>query len=327
VREWVDRVIQSFGQDDTPKTRERIAEALLKIGRGYVFSEKPNRRFSDPQEGAFYDEVDRRFNEDKLPAIRRMVAEMLFLKGLWIKNDNYENLALSILVFEEFETRFGKDNDPAILELYVRSLVEKGNALEQDKPDKAVAAYDDIISRYSKASSPVLRAQADCALLLKVGASKNAFFLSEIKRHLKEDETSFESERSLRAGFKPFLVRKLERFGIAPKDTKKYSWAMLPAVYEEADQYSVREFVDALEKRGFPLQQPSDLDAAFAVYEEIVQRFGCGGAIPLEKWREESQWPLSVNQLMRPPYFLGHSGVVFEAERLRALIRARLLEP
>ncbi|MDR2688362.1 MAG: hypothetical protein LBB76_01225, partial [Azoarcus sp.] len=162
ARQWVDETIQPFDQDDSPTRREKIAEAILKVGRRSVVQHGDgfNVMF------VFYDEIDRRFRSDKHLVIQRMVAEMLVLKGMYMrdKRDRRESVA----IFEEFEWRFGQNDDPIIRALSAKALVEKGIAwLKIDNPSAAIAAYDEAVSRFGEDEFPAVRAQVAYALLQK----------------------------------------------------------------------------------------------------------------------------------------------------------------
>jgi tetratricopeptide (TPR) repeat protein len=304
VREWVDRVIQSFGQDDTPETREKIAEALLKRGR-VVLPEKNPALIHDGMMNrtmyrSLYDEVDRRFREDELPAIRRMVAEMLFLKGISLIGSGQS----PIPVFEEFEMRFGKNDDPAIRELYVKSLVEKGNASSPSDTDKAAAIYDDVVSRYAGDKSPTIRVQAAYALLLKardlIGLHRDpeATF-DEIERRFREDQAPEVQEMVLEILFEKARAHALrgkremllsvcdeinQRFGkgnakirvrIIRKLTLSGLYEQVVQRFGEDDDPKVQDgIVHALSAIGDRLQKKGDVKAAIAVYDEIDRRFG-----------------------------------------------------
>jgi tetratricopeptide (TPR) repeat protein len=257
AREWVDRVIQSLGQDEAPETRKKIAGVLLKIGRETVPTNNSDH-FAELNR-AFYDEVDRRFRADKLPAVQAMVAEMVLLKGIWLRHANWRNPTESIPIFEEFETRFGKDDNPAIRELYVISLVEKGNALVRDHPEKAVAIYDEVVSRYAEDISPAIRAQAAHALLLKTRSFKDpTAILNEIEHRFGKDAAPEIQEMVLEMLF----IKARLRSGNKEEDQR--------AVLVICDEINRRFGKDNVEIRVKIIR----LLTSAGLYEQVVQRFG-----------------------------------------------------
>jgi tetratricopeptide (TPR) repeat protein len=274
AREQVDKAIEPFGQDDSPATREKIAGALLEIGRRITIQEIDD---SNTRALAFYDEVDRRFRADKLPAVRRMVAEMLVLKGICTREGQFWGVEKhrhrkrareeSVSVFEEFEWRFGKDDDPAIRALYVKSLVEKGISWkENDDRMAAIASYNEAVQRFGEDKSPVVRAQVIYALLQKASTVKDSPFLDildEIDRRFGKDNAP-----EVQAMIVEMLFTKIRLVGQPKKDGSESERGVIAnATYDEIDRRFGKN--DPAVRR-----RAANRLIASGLYEQAIQRFG-----------------------------------------------------
>jgi tetratricopeptide (TPR) repeat protein len=156
------------------------------------------------------------------------------------------------------------DNDPAIRVQYVRSLVEKGKIWEKDDPEKAIAAYDDVIRRFGEDQSPAIRMQLLYALQNKASA---------VEQSLTLDKTTIDN----------FVSKIIQRFGErTSRDKIEYSSDLrdtcqkrdvpaLLAAYGETDHHlkNKEKFLSVLLGKCQP-----DVQALVAVYDEIDRRFG-----------------------------------------------------
>ena len=107
---------------------------------------------------AVLDELDRYFGADTIPAVRKLVAAGLRIKGMTL--GNLDKSQDEIAVYDELDRRFGADTAPAVCEQVARGLVSKGFRLGQmDKPQDAIAVYDELDRRFGTGTNSAVSAQ------------------------------------------------------------------------------------------------------------------------------------------------------------------------
>ena len=115
---------------------------------------------------AVFEQIDLRFGQSKLPAMREQVAKALVNKGF--RFGGMKRFHEEIAVYEQIEQRFGNDELPAMREPVLRALFNKGVTLdEMGKFEEAIAVYEQINQRFGKYHEPVLLEQVASALFNK----------------------------------------------------------------------------------------------------------------------------------------------------------------
>ena len=152
-----EEVDRRFGQDDSPHVRQWVAKALLEKARvlwyrlirgGESPSEEEDRRSRDTII-ALYDEVDRRFGQDRFPGVLEWVTRALVDKSFDLKLLRKNEAALAVC--DEIERRFGQNTSPAVRRHVAEALVNKGGALvELEQVDAAIALFDEIDRRFGR---------------------------------------------------------------------------------------------------------------------------------------------------------------------------------
>jgi tetratricopeptide (TPR) repeat protein len=184
----IDKVVARFGEDPAPALRERVARALLI--KGATLGDLD--RFEEAAETL--DEVVARFGEDPAPALRERVGKALLIKGIRLAGlDRFEEAAETL---DELVERFGEDPASLMRDQVAEALGYKAIALGQrakaiiednasvpgwagvrrvfvgsrrrtDGAAEALAAYDQLVDRFSKDPAPALRKKVARALLNK----------------------------------------------------------------------------------------------------------------------------------------------------------------
>jgi len=118
---------------------------------------------------AGYDEIDRRFAEERDAGVRRRVVQALYSKGdLLGKRGNGESSGLdqslgvqpggdllaAVAVYDDIVRRFGNDSDPGIRNAVGRTLLKKSESLRLAGDARgAVTAYDELIQHFDRDNS------------------------------------------------------------------------------------------------------------------------------------------------------------------------------
>ena len=130
--------------------REQVAKGL--VNKGFMLGQ-----LDRPEDAiAVYEELDKRFGADTVPAVREQVAKGLVHKGFMLGQlDRPED---EIVVYEELDKRFGADTTPAVREQVAIGLVNKGFRLGQlDKPEDEIAVYDELDKRFGADTTLAVR--------------------------------------------------------------------------------------------------------------------------------------------------------------------------
>jgi tetratricopeptide (TPR) repeat protein len=160
-----------------PTTFHACAEALLNKGK-LLFE-----MGSSNQACAAFDELVSRFGSMPELALREMVAEALFNKGVVLresaevrgtwgkivarfnKRPARSRTKNACAAWEEVIQRFGSASEPTLRELVGKALVNKAAAAPD--PQAACVAYDEVLQRFGSASEPALRELVSMALRSK----------------------------------------------------------------------------------------------------------------------------------------------------------------
>lgn len=217
-------VLARFGDDPGPEVRVDVAGAML--NKGALLGDLG--RWGE--ELPVCDEVVARFGEAPEAEMRETVARAMYNKGVALSQ---VDRAQAIAAYDVVVARFG-DAPEAALSVAL-ALVNMGNRLgDLDRPEEAIAAYDDVGVRLGEASEPELREWVCAALLNK------AVTLGNLDRSLEAIATYDDV---------------LARFG------------------DQSDGQS-EEVAQALLNKGVRLGVLDRSEEAMAAYDELVARFG-----------------------------------------------------
>ncbi|MCL2875170.1 MAG: tetratricopeptide repeat protein [Betaproteobacteria bacterium] len=168
-----------YAEDRDAGFRQRAVRALSakgmllgKQGAGEEpDSETPNMNFRPTGDTAaaiaVYDDIVRRFGNDKDPNIRHDVGVTLLRKSeaLRLAGNNQG----TIDVYDEIVKRFGKDNAEGSRVLVATALFRKGLALgkQEGASNTAINTFDELIQRFANDTSPKVRKTVGQAVAAK----------------------------------------------------------------------------------------------------------------------------------------------------------------
>ncbi|MDR3352969.1 MAG: tetratricopeptide repeat protein [Zoogloeaceae bacterium] len=325
-----DEVDRRFGQDVSPGVREWVARALGYKGVTLI----PQ---GDADAGiAVYDEIARRFGQDASPGVREQVALALLNKGVTLEILDKTDAAIAI--YDEIERRFGQDDSPGVRgqvarakagkkslqgdspgerELAAKALLDKVQPLwRHNKPDAAIAVYDEVDRRFGQDASPGVRELVARALFDKgetlVQQDKPDAAITvydEIERRFGQDASLgvFEPVNWARARSEQITKARAEKKFFQDASPEQAAKALFDkgvtllkqgqrdaaiAAFDEVDRRfgqdaspGMREQVaGALFNKGETLVQQGKRDAAIAVYDEIDRRFGQDASPDMREW-------------------------------------------
>lgn len=154
--------LESIGSPD-----EWTAKALVSKGRALETLKRSAEAMN------VYDEVERRFGEKDIVAIKEQVAQALLQKGLNLQKNN-PSQALDF--FTEIDDRYKKSIRPFLREVVAKALFHKGEVLADLKdPVKAISTFEILNNRYRKMGNSTVRVLVAHALLRigKISAQNN----------------------------------------------------------------------------------------------------------------------------------------------------------
>ncbi|MDR2164509.1 MAG: tetratricopeptide repeat protein [Zoogloeaceae bacterium] len=313
VRKFADETAQKLGAQDTPAARLKLAEAL------YAASERPGPgdcgRPPAGKQIAFYDEIERRFGDDKSPKIRAIVLKALIAKTDRARSyDKYlpEGNDVNGLI----KRRYATDNDPEIQALYVEALVswtewEHGYfspSLPDKKRKRAIFLYDEIFARYRDSKNPGVRAALAKALFNKASLIRNmkkrlSRYDEIIQRFGKDDIPEVREEVTNALLEKGNVLRGLGRYDEA---VAHYDNSMrrpgLENAWVKSRRYASKYVVVngpllamILVEKGKALEEQGKLKQAVATYDQAIAAYDAAEA---QNWTEKN-WTENESILKR----------------------------
>jgi tetratricopeptide (TPR) repeat protein len=302
VRGFADKTVQELGSQNTPDARLKLAKIL------YAASKRPGPGdCGSPPAGekiAFYDEIERRFGDDKSPKMRAIVLKALIAKtdlahSYRQKRDRFPDFKKFLPEIDDasrlMEHRYATDNDPRIQALYAGALVSWAewehqiSPLPDGKRKHAISLYDGIFARYRDSQNPGVRAAAAKALLNKAGLMREEERLSiydEIIQRYGEDDIPDVLAEVNKASLIQDMEKRLSRYD---------EIIQRPGEDEIPDVRA--EVIRALLAKGEVLQNLGRYDEAVSHYDNSMRRPGWG-----DEWVKSSHWnhghgPLSARIL------------------------------
>jgi tetratricopeptide (TPR) repeat protein len=219
--------IRRHGEDASPGIRKPMLAAFVKKARTLrelVEYENQVDRFAATI--AAYDEIVRRYGEDRDIETRRIVAKAMFDKGCAF-HDRKES---AIAAYDEAARRHGDETDVEIRRTVAEALLYKCRTLaELGKPGEAVAVSDEIARRFGKDSDVELRVNVIKAMKKKgnlLGGHEEIAVFDEILRSCDESE----EDSDYRCAVAEVLYEK----GVALAEQGRFKEAL--DVFEEYEQ-------------------------------------------------------------------------------------------
>jgi tetratricopeptide (TPR) repeat protein len=290
-----DEAIAAYGElarrlrwNGSPVAREWEVRALVHKGLVLVHQSKDLNLDLDQTQRKLeealtvFNQVDRRFGEDKSPAVREWVVKALVQKGMILEKQIVTPLITITVIprlieenrpkikkqqqqreelvtfYEEIDRRFGQDQPLAVRTGVAEALIEKGTLLELlDRYDESFATYDEIVRRFSQEDSPTAREWTAKALV-----QKGRRWVFKAMSVLSTPIDRLDGYREAIAVY----VEVIDRFN---QDSA-------PAVRQWA--------AEALFNVGKLLEGTHKLDA----YDEVVRRFGEDEAPEVRQWAAEA---------------------------------------
>ena len=183
---------------ETVAAREKAASSLLIKAANLA-----HPRYVSDEQIALYDEVVRRFGNDKSPGVRAQVAEALLSKGSALMRRYKAEEAIAI--YDEVVRRFGNDSTDVRI-MVANALFGKSVALYSTSgaqySKKAIAIYDEIDHRFGKDKSPLIREKVARAILYKGIHSESEEQIAvydEVVRRFGNDDSPWVREHAAQA--------------------------------------------------------------------------------------------------------------------------------
>ncbi|GHU15246.1 hypothetical protein AGMMS50225_28390 [Betaproteobacteria bacterium] len=293
-----DDIERRFGQDTHSAVRVQYVRSLVEIG--YTWSEEKNLDVAL----AAYDDVIARFGKDKVPGVRAQVVRTFRLKGnAWrghVDSEKVEVLMdkfqqdfpefdppdakLKALLFDKCQKlQTGKkspdnrDYSNGIEVWFARSnnyssrakIVWKFfNHCSNLNLDEIYAIFDEADHRYSKDRAPEVRKELTWTLFSK----------GHIALEYKDSQTAIAvyDDLNRRFGKKDLALRKSIAHELL---SRGFYDQVVQWFWQDKDPDIKREVIQALVKPGDRLRDEGKFDAAIAVYDEVVRRFGKKGQV------------------------------------------------
>jgi tetratricopeptide (TPR) repeat protein len=293
VRKFADSTAQELGAQDAPDSRLKLAEVLYAVskrsGGGNCTSISAGERI------AFYDEIERRFGDDKSPKIRAIVLKALIAKtnvALLYGNHVPEGNDATLLI----KHRYATDNDPEIQALYVEALISW--AERELRSSRTSISYDEIFERYQDSKNPGVRAAIAKALFNKASLMREEERLSrydEIVQRFGKDDIPEVREEVINALLeKGDVLQKLGKYDEAVSHYDNFMQrTALGSEWVKFRRYASRAVERGpllaliLTEKGKALEKQGKLEQAIAAYDQAIAAYDA--KTPQSQWEKDEE--------------------------------------
>jgi tetratricopeptide (TPR) repeat protein len=256
---FFDEIVYRFGNDQHPKIRHIVAQALNHKGEvwiGHMGHEEHERYMA--QAFAAFDEVDRRFSKDNDPAIQTEVMDALRNKAQWL--GYLKEIPKAIAVYDEIIRRFGTKKPEGV----AMALLNKARLLnEQGNTETAIAVYDEIILRFGQ-GSPII----DRNPRVVVKDFRALLPLPNVAQNIVVEAQLDKAEIRYRQGDTRSAIVIYDQV-IQGLDNE------LGTAHDSDDAYAIaRAIINILSRKVKIFDEQKNTEAVIAGYDEIIRRSG-----------------------------------------------------